>query len=89
MDFFLGVQLHFTINLFKIVQNKLHYAAHGHIAAEIIYERVDAEKTFMGLKLFRCELPALKDSGITKNYLNASELKVMNHQWTNLMRNLF
>lgn len=67
----------------------MHYAAHGHIAAEIIYERVDAEKTFMGLKLFRCELLALKDSGITKNYLNASELKVMNHQWTNLMRNLF
>lgn len=73
----------------------MHYAAHGHIVAEIIYERVDAEKPFMGLTSFRCELSALKDIGIAKNYLNESELKVlnnlfyMNHQWTNLMRNPF
>lgn len=73
----------------------MHYAAHGHIVAEIIYERVDAEKSFMGLTSFRGELPALKDIGIARNCLNESELKVlnnllyMNHQWTNLMRNLF
>ena len=46
-----------------IVQNKLHYAAHGHTAAEVIYERVDAEKPFMGLTTFKGELPALKDNG--------------------------
>lgn len=68
-----------SILFFKIVQNKLHYAAHGHTAAEIIYERADAEKPFMGLTSFRGELPALKDIGIAKNYLNESELKVLNN----------
>ena len=68
-----------SIAFFKMVQNKLHYAAHGHTAAEIIYERADAEKPFMGLTSFRGELPALKDIGIAKNYLNESELKVLNN----------
>ena len=49
-----------SIQFFKIVQNKLHYAAHGHTAAEVIYERADAEKPFMGLTSFSGELPALK-----------------------------
>ena len=57
----------------------MHYAAHGHTAAEVIYERANAEKPFMGLKSFGGELPALKDIGIAKNYLNENELKVLNN----------
>ena len=68
-----------SILFFKIVQNKLHYAAHGHTAAEVIYERADAEKPFMGLTSFKGELPALKDIGIAKNYLNEDELKILNN----------
>lgn len=68
-----------SVRFFKIVQNKLHYAAHGHTAAEVIYERADAEKPFMGLKTFSGELPAMKDIGIAKNYLNEKELKILNN----------
>lgn len=68
-----------SIKFFKIVQNKLHYAAHGHTASEIIYERANAEKPFMGLTSFSGELPALKDIGIAKNYLLESELKILNN----------
>ncbi len=68
-----------SVKFFKIVQNKLHYAAHGHTAAEVIYERADAEKPFMGLTSFSGELPALKDIGIAKNYLQEDELKVLNN----------
>ena len=68
-----------SVLFFKIVQNKLHYAAHGHTAAEVIYERVDAEKPFMGLTTFKGELPALKDIGVAKNYLNENELKILNN----------
>lgn len=68
-----------SVLFFKIVQNKLHYAAHGHTAAEVIYERADAEKPFMGLTAFKGELPALKDIGIAKNYLNEDELKILNN----------
>ncbi|MBQ9387724.1 MAG: virulence RhuM family protein [Lachnospiraceae bacterium] len=68
-----------SIQFFKIVQNKLHYAAHGHTAAEVIYERADAEKPFMGLTSFSGELPALKDIGVAKNYLKEDELKVLNN----------
>lgn len=68
-----------SVKFFKIVQNKLHYAAHGHTAAEVIYERADAEKPFMGLTLFSGELPALKDIGIAKNYLQENELKILNN----------
>lgn len=68
-----------SIQFFKIVQNKLHHAAHGHTAAEVIFERVDAEKPFMGLTTFSGELPALKDIGIAKNYLTESELMVLNN----------
>ena len=46
-----------SVRFFKIVQNKLHYAAHGHTAAEVIYQRADAEKPFMGLTSFAGELP--------------------------------
>ncbi|MBP3604170.1 MAG: virulence RhuM family protein [Lachnospiraceae bacterium] len=68
-----------SILFFKIVQNKLHYAAHGHTAAEVIYERADAEKPFMGLTSFKGELPALKDIGVAKNYLKEDELKILNN----------
>ena len=68
-----------SVRFFQIVQNKLHYAAHGHTAAEVIYQRADAEKPFMGLTSFSGELPALKDIGIAKNYLDESELKVLNN----------
>lgn len=68
-----------SIEFFKIVQNKLHYAAHGHTAAEVIYNRANAEKPFMGLTSFSGELPALKDIGIAKNYLQEDELKVLNN----------
>lgn len=68
-----------SIEFFKIVQNKLHYAAHGHTAAEVIYERADAEKPFMGLTYFSGELPAIKDIGVAKNYLKEDELKILNN----------
>ncbi len=68
-----------SVRFFKIVQNKLHYAAHGHTAAEVIYQRADAQKPFMGLTSFSGELPALKDIGMAKNYLEESELKVLNN----------
>lgn len=68
-----------SIKFFKIVQNKLHFAAHGHTAAEVIYERANADKPFMGLTSFLGELPSLKDIGIAKNYLNENELKVLNN----------
>lgn len=68
-----------SIRFFKIVQNKLHFAAHGHTAAEIVFERADAQKPFMGLTSFSGELPALKDIGIAKNYLKEDELKILNN----------
>ena len=68
-----------SVQFFKIVQNKLHIAAHGHTAAEVIYERADAEKPFMGLTNFAGEHPALKDVGVAKNYLQEDELKILNN----------
>lgn len=68
-----------SIEFFKIVQNKLHFAAHGHTAAEVIFDRAEAEKPFMGLTSFTGELPALKDIKIAKNYLSPDELKVLNN----------
>ena len=50
-----------SVRFFKIVQNKLHYAAHGHTAAEVIYQRADASKPIMGLKTFKGEMPVLSD----------------------------
>jgi hypothetical protein len=55
------------------------FAAHGHTAAEVIYERADAEKPFMGLTSFSGEVPVFKDVGIAKNYLTENELKVLNN----------
>lgn len=67
-----------SISFFKLVQNKLHYAAHGHTAAEVIYERADAEKPFMGLTNFSGNFPTAKDIGVAKNYLTEEELKSLN-----------
>ncbi|GHT07628.1 toxin Fic [Bacteroidia bacterium] len=68
-----------SIRFFKIVQNKLHYAAHGHTAAEVIAERADAGKPFMGLTVFSGSQPTIKDISIAKNYLNEEELKILNN----------
>ena len=67
-----------SIAFFKMVQNKLHYAAHGHTAAEVIYERADADKPFMGLTSFSGDFPTAKDIGIAKNYLTEEELRLLN-----------
>ena len=68
-----------SIAFFKMVQNKLHYAVHGHTAAEIIYERADADKPFMGLKSFKGDFPVKSEIGIAKNYLDENELKILNN----------
>ncbi len=68
-----------SIAFFKIVQNKLHYAAHGHTAAEVIYERADSNKPFMGLTTFAGDFPTKKDISVAKNYLDEKELKVLNN----------
>ncbi len=68
-----------SIAFFKMVQNKLHFATHGHTAAEVIYERADAEQPFMGLRTFSGDFPTKKDISIAKNYLDEKELKVLNN----------
>lgn len=68
-----------SIEFFKIVQNKLHYAAHGHTASEVIYERANAEKPFMGLTTFKGDIPVFSDVIIAKNYLSEEELKILNN----------
>ena len=62
---------------FKKVQNKIHYAIHGHTAAELIVERADAEKDFMGLLTFKGNHPTLNEAKTAKNYLNDKELRAM------------
>ena len=63
---------------FKIVQNKIHFAAHGHTAPEVIAGRVDAEKPFMGLTVFSGEHPTKSEAVIAKNYLTKDELAMLN-----------
>lgn len=65
-------------HFFATVQNKLHYAIHNHTASEIIYSRVDSEKEFMGLTIFKGELPTLTEAKVAKNYLSEKELKSLN-----------
>ena len=62
---------------FKKVQNKIHYAIHGHTAAELIVERADAEKDFMGLLTFKGNHPTLMEARTAKNYLDDKELRAM------------
>ena len=68
-----------SIRFFKIIQNKLHFATHGQTASELIFNRVDSEKPFMGLTTFSGDFPVKKDIGIAKNYLTAEELKILNN----------
>ena len=68
-----------SIEFFKRVQNKLHFAAHGHTAAEVIYERADSEQPFMGMTNFKGDWPTLREAFIAKNYLSAEELKILNN----------
>ena len=68
-----------SVRFFQIVQNKLHFAAHGHTAAEVIYQRADAEQPFMGLRTFSGDLPVLRDVAVAKNYLDEQELRVLNN----------
>ena len=68
-----------SIAFFKMVQNKLHFATHGNTAAEVLYNRADAEKDFMGLTTFSGDFPTKKDVVIAKNYLSEKELKVLNN----------
>ena len=67
-----------TREFFATVQNKMHYAAHKHTAAEVIYERVDAEKTNVGMTNFKGEYVTPSDVGIAKNYLTEKELTILN-----------
>ena len=67
-----------TMQFFKTVQNKMHFSVHGHTAAEIIYERANAEKDFMGLTSWTGALPKRTDAEIAKNYLSSDELDMLN-----------
>ena len=66
-----------SIEFFKKVQNKMHFAVHGQTAAEVIYNRADAEKEFMGLRTFEGSKPHLKDAVVAKNYLDEKELRAL------------
>ncbi len=67
-----------TKKFFATVQNKMHFSAHGHTAAEVIYERADAEKDFMGLTSWMGAMPRRSDAEIAKNYLSENELDTLN-----------
>ena len=67
-----------TQKFFKTVQNKMHYSVHGHTAAEIIYERADAQKDFMGLTTWSGAIPTKPEAEIAKNYLTQDEIKSLN-----------
>lgn len=68
-----------SLTFFKIVQNKLHYAAHGNTASEVIYLRVDSDKPFAGLTNFKGSQPTQAEAMIAKNFLEEKELKVLNN----------
>ncbi|MBD5336749.1 MAG: virulence RhuM family protein [Bacteroides sp.] len=68
-----------SVKFFKIVQNKLHFAAHGNTAAEVIYKRANADAPMMGLTSFKGDHPTLRDAHIAKNYLSENELKILNN----------
>lgn len=75
-------KLELSIQFFKTVQNKMHWAAHGHTAAEIIYQRIDAEKPNLGLTNMKGNKPTKQETEIAKNYLNQEELNVLNRTVT-------
>jgi hypothetical protein len=67
-----------TQQFFQTVQNKLHWATHGHTAAELIFQRANAQLPFMGLKAFNGKMPTKQEIGVAKNYLSEEELAVLN-----------
>ena len=67
-----------SVEIFSTIQNKMHWAAHGHTAAEIIFQRADANILNMGLTNFKGSKPTKKETEIAKNYLNEQELNVLN-----------
>ncbi|MCM1505421.1 MAG: virulence RhuM family protein [Muribaculum sp.] len=67
-----------TQRFFKTVQNKMHFSAHGHTAAEVIFQRADAEKDFMGLTTWRGAMPTKHEAEIAKNYLTEDEVDILN-----------
>ena len=67
-----------TQQFFKTIQNKMHFAAHGHTAAEVIYDRANAEKDFMGLTTWRGAMPTRHEAEIAKNYLSEEEVDMLN-----------
>lgn len=67
-----------TKKFFATMQNKMHFSAHGHTASEIIYERANAEKDFMGLTVWTGAMPQQKDAEFAKNYLSADEVDTLN-----------
>lgn len=67
-----------TINFFKTVQNKMHYASHGNTAAEVVFNRVDSSKDNIGLTNFTGNYPTKQDTEIAKNYLTVEELEILN-----------
>lgn len=71
-----------SIDFFKTIQNKMHWAAHGHTAAEIIYERVNADKPYLGLTNFKGSKPQKSEISIAKNYLSQQELNILNRMVT-------
>lgn len=71
-----------SITFFQTVQNKMHWAAHGNTAAEIIYNRADSTKENMGLLSFKGEKPTKAESEIAKNYLDEKELNILNRMVT-------
>jgi hypothetical protein len=75
-------QAEISLTFFKTIQNKMHWAAHGNTAAEIVYQRVDASKTNMGLTNFKGDKPTKKETEIAKNYLQQDELDILNRMVT-------
>jgi hypothetical protein len=71
-----------AIEFFKTIQNKMHWAAHGHTAAEIIYQRVDAGKPHLGLTNYKGTQPTKQETEIAKNYLTTDELDILNRMVT-------
>ena len=67
-----------VLDLFATVQNKMHYAIHHNTASELIYNRVDSKKEFMGLTTFKGDLPTLSEAKVAKNYLTEKELRGLN-----------
>lgn len=68
-----------SVEFFKIVQNKLHFAAHGNTATKVILKRANADAPMMGLTSFKGDYPTLRDARVAKNYLSENELKVLNN----------